>query len=145
MLPSTTSSQRLVLENRTNLFHTTPQPKLKPFLATSPEDKIVRRHAAILDGGSKKRLRVEFEDRGSEVHHEFDDSDVEMEDVAVVRARSRKLAPFQRNTVTAMRYRLENCRQPDSKYFYHQISACSSPHLLISVYSSNTTVVRLLE
>jgi denticleless len=101
MLPS--PSPRLALENRTNLFHT---PQFKAFISklpTPPEDGKVKRRAAILEDGPKKRPRLELEDGGSGGLYESDDSDVEMEDIAVVRARSRKSAPFQRNTLSAMR------------------------------------------
>jgi len=116
MLPSPTSSRRLVLENRTNLFHTPTHPKLVVSkLPTSSEDKKVKRRAAIFDDGPNKRQKLTFEDGGSGDFYDTDDSDVEMEDIAVSRARSRKLAPFQRSTLSAMR-QLGNFRQPDSMY-----------------------------
>jgi denticleless len=112
MLP--TSSPRLVLENRTNFFQTPSQPK--PFfskLHTPPEDRNVKRRAATLDDGPKKRLKLEFEKAISEYPYDSDDSDVEMEDVVVARARSGKLVPFQRNTLSIRSP--GNFRQPDSK------------------------------
>jgi denticleless len=110
MPPNPTSSPRLVLENRTNVFHTPSQ--LKPFfskLHPPPEERKVKRRAATHDDGPKKRPKLEFGKAAPEHLCDSDDSDVEMEDVAVARARSRKLVSFQRNTLSMMR----NHRQPD--------------------------------
>ena len=116
MSSSPISPLRPVLENRTNLFHTPLQPKSFFSKPSPPEDRKVRRRAAILDDRPKlKRVRLDLEDDGSNDPYESDDTDVEMEDVAVARAWFRKEAPFQRNILSVMR-RPGNLSQPDSVY-----------------------------
>ncbi|KAF8219659.1 cell division cycle protein cdt2 [Tricholoma matsutake] len=129
MVPSSTSSPRLVLENRTNLFHT---PQSKHFfskLPTPPEVRKVKRPADVFDIGPKRRPRLGFQDGDSVYICESDDGDVEMEDIAVVRARSRKSALFQKNTMLAM-------RRPGS-FRQHGIYPISTGAILQSFVSSN--------
>lgn len=140
MLPS--PSPRLVLENRTNLLQSRP---LSTQLPTPPADRKFKRHSATIHDGAKKRPRIELEEKDSEDLYESNDSDVDMEDVAAVHARSKKSILFQRNIVSAMRHP-GKFRQLDSTYFRLQMFfACSLLYFLNSVYSSNTTIVRFVE
>jgi hypothetical protein len=119
MLPSP-SSLRLVLENRTNLSYTTLQPsKALLKFPTPPKDSKVKRRTTVFDDGPKKRPRLDFERGISGNIYESDDSDVEMEDIAVAQARTRKVTPFQRNIMSTMRP-LGNFRQLNSKHFQSQ-------------------------
>ena len=142
MLPSLSSLPRLALEDRTNISYT--KPFLSTQLSTPPADRKVKQHPAILHGGSRKRPRIELEEKGSADLYESDDNDVDMEDVATVRARLQKSTPFQRNIASAMR-RPGNFRQLGSTYFQLQIFLLAAHFILVSADSSNTTVVRLVE
>jgi len=105
MLPTPSSSPRVVLKNRTNVLHPSTDRKLSSVLPTPPRDK---RHAATnVAGGPKKRFKLSQEE-SEEYSSESDDceveSDVEMEDLAVVQAKARTHTSFRLKTRVAMRY-----------------------------------------
>lgn len=97
MLPSPSSSPRAVLDNSTNFLR--PPPNLWFSLPTPPQDRVAKRRAHP-EGPPQKRVKLSFDDEGSEGSD--CDSDVEMEDVAIARRRARKYTPFERNTRSIM-------------------------------------------
>ena len=105
MLPTPSSSPRVVLENRTNVLRPATDRKLSFVLPTPPRDK---RHAtAHVAGGPKKRFKLsqeEDEQYSSESDGGEVESDVEMENLAVVQAKARTHTPFRLKTRVAMRY-----------------------------------------
>ena len=105
MLPTPSSSPRVILENRTNVLRPSTNRKPSFVLPTPPRDK---RHAATdVAEGPKKRFKLSQEE-DEQYSSESDDgkveSDVEMEDLAVVQAKARTNASFRLKTRVAMRY-----------------------------------------
>ncbi|GLB33547.1 putative WD domain, G-beta repeat containing protein [Lyophyllum shimeji] len=98
MLPSPASSPQHVLYNRTNVLSTPIQTKLSFALPTPPEDG---KHRKRLNATSAqtvlKKRKLSFVDDGdafSDDDQSGADSDVEMEDIGVLQARSQRYTPF---------------------------------------------------
>lgn len=105
MLPSPSSSPRTIFENHTNVPCTPIQSKSCFALPTPPDDRHTKRRAATEASGSlKKRAKLVLEEESddtSDFEEYNSDSDVDMEDIALVRARARRSLPYQMRTRAA--------------------------------------------
>jgi denticleless len=134
MFPSPSSSPRPAFANRTNVYqnsgNTIAPPKSWFSLPTPPEHGKVKRPSTAADGRLKKRVKLCLDNKGSKdpiTHEESDgDSDVEMEDMAIVRAKARNSSTFQMRRNAAMARPSGRLRQPD----------CNTIHFIPHVHIS---------
>lgn len=153
MLPSPSSSPRVILENRTNVFRTPTHRKASLGLPTPPGDAPAKRRV-VSDGTGRRTKRfkpdvTEDEDTSSESEEGEDESDMEMEDIASIQARMRRHTVFQQGVRAVMgnpaNTKVENGVQ-DYDYTFREIKVhgfvtVSTRLILQSFVSSNKSDV----